>query len=73
MRACCLVLTLVLAVSASCKAPNEAFCCVTAADCEAHGVTGETRPCDDGLACKGERVRGTVMLDRWLFSGGADL
>jgi hypothetical protein len=35
----------------ACKAPNEAFCCITAQDCQANGVDG-LRPCDPGLACK---------------------
>jgi hypothetical protein len=36
----------------ACKAPNENFCCLTLSECASHGVD-ETRPCDDGLACKG--------------------
>ena len=47
-----LMLVVSIALNASCKAPNELFCCLTAEDCEANGVSGETRPCDEGLACK---------------------
>ena len=41
-----------IALVVGCKSPNEEFCCLTASECEAHGVSGETRPCDPGLACK---------------------
>jgi len=49
-KVCWLMLAMVAA--AGCKAPNEAFCCLTLEECLEHGVEGETRPCDDGLACK---------------------
>lgn len=50
-RAWWLVLVAALACGLGCKAPNEAFCCITEQDCAANGVN-EIRPCDDGLACK---------------------
>ncbi len=41
----------ILAIAASCGAPNPDFCCVTEEQCAAAGVTDELRPCDVGQAC----------------------
>jgi hypothetical protein len=38
-------------VMTGCTKPNPTFCCVTAEDCAENGVTGDLRPCSEGLSC----------------------
>lgn len=47
------ILSLLVAASAGCTKENAAFCCLTAEDCAAKGVTDGLRECADGLACVG--------------------
>jgi hypothetical protein len=41
----------IVAIAASCGAPNPEFCCVTEEQCAAAGVIDELRPCELGQAC----------------------